>query len=130
MKNLLKLKVLFLIFTIVLASEAIAAEQILPLARPTPDEQTQIKTAQKKHIYPQKRPLFKKEKAEIEESKKITDTKTELKEEVFIYPKKRPLIYQKKIEKVATKSTILSRGDFQIAKKIFEAIDKKNGKLL
>ena len=128
MKNLLKLKVLFLIFTIVLASEAIAAEQILPLARPTPDEQTQIKTAQKKHIYPQKRPLFKKEKAEIEESKKITDTKTELKEEVLIYPKKRPLIFQKKIEKVATKSTILSRGDFQIAKKIFEAIDKKKWK--
>ena len=56
MKNLLKLKVIFLIFTIIFTSQSIAADQILPLSKPKPDEETKIKTAQKKHIYPEKRP--------------------------------------------------------------------------
>ena len=52
MKNLLKQKVIFLIFTIFLASEAIAADRILPVPKPNPDQETKIKTAQKKNIYP------------------------------------------------------------------------------
>ena len=61
MKNLQKLKVIFLIFTIVLASEAIAADQILPVSKPTPDKETKIKVEQKKYIYPKKKPALKKQ---------------------------------------------------------------------
>ena len=57
MKNLRKLKVVFLIFTIIFASETIAAERILPIPKPTPDEETKIKTAQKK-IYILKKSQF------------------------------------------------------------------------
>ena len=85
MKNLHKLKVIFLIYTIFLASEAIAADRILPVPKPTPDQETKIKTAQKKHIYPEKKPALKKEKVKITESTEIDD-KTE--KEVFIYPEK------------------------------------------
>ena len=54
-----------------------------------------------------------------QETKIITAKKKE------IYPQKKPLIFQKKIDKTVTKSTILSRKDFNIAKAAFEAIDKK-----
>ena len=36
MRNLLKLKVIFLIFTIIFTSHSIAADQILPLPKPKP----------------------------------------------------------------------------------------------
>ena len=61
MKNLYKLKVIFLIFTIFFTSE-VAAGQILPAPKPTPDQETKIKTAQKKYIYPEKKPTLKQEK--------------------------------------------------------------------
>ena len=44
---------------------------------------------------------------------------------VVIYPKKKPVLIQKKVDKVITKSSILSKKDFMIARKAFEAIDKK-----
>ena len=121
MKNLYKLKVIFLIFTIFFTSE-VAAGQILPAPKPTPDQETKIKTAQKKYIYPEKKPTLKQEKIEVTESKEA-DEKT--KEEVFIYPEKKPLVFEKKIDKSVAKSTILSKKDFSIAKAAFEAIDKK-----
>ena len=61
MKNLLKLKVILLVFTIFFTSAVIAEDRILPIPRPTPDKETKIKTAEKKHIYPQKKPTLKKE---------------------------------------------------------------------
>ena len=143
MKNLLLLKVIFLIFTIIFTSQAVAADRILPIPKPTPDKETKIKTAQKKRIYPEKKPTLKKEKVEVTESKKIIGIDDEFKGKVFIYPEKKPLIdekvkgkvfiypekkpiiFQKKIDKAVTKSTILSRKDFNIAKAAFEAIDKK-----
>ena len=62
MKNLYKLKVIFLIFATIFTSQAIAADRILPLSKPTPDEETKIKTEQKKYIYPEKKPTLEKEK--------------------------------------------------------------------
>ena len=143
MKNLLLLKVIFLIFTIIFTSQAVAADRILPIPKPTPDKETKIKTAQKKRIYPEKKPILKKEKVEVTESKEIAGIDDEFKEKVFIYPEKKPLIddrvkeeiiiypekkpiiFQKKIDKTVTKSTILSRKDFSIAKNAFKAVDKK-----
>ena len=63
MPNLRKLKVIFLIFLIFLASEAIAADQILPVPKPTPDQEIKIKTAEKKYIYPEKKTDFEKRKS-------------------------------------------------------------------
>ncbi len=123
MKNLLKLKVIFLIFTIIFTSQSIAADQILPLSKPKPDEETKIKTAQKKHIYPEKRPRT--EKVTVEESQEEILTIQETKKEIFIYPEKKPLVFKKKIDKAMAKSKILSKSDFKIAKAAFKAIDKK-----
>ena len=125
MKNLLQLKVIFLIFTIIFTSQAIAADRILPISKPTPDKETKIKTAQKKRILPEKKPTLKKEKIEVTESKEIAGIDDEFKGKVFIYPENKPIIFQKKIDKTVTKSTILSRKDFNIAKAAFKAVDKK-----
>ena len=43
MKNLDKHKVVFLIFAIIFTTEAIAADRILPIPKPTPDKETKIK---------------------------------------------------------------------------------------
>ena len=143
MKNLLPLKVIFLIFTIIFTSQAVTADRILPIHKPTPDKETKIKTAQKKRIFPEKKPTLKKEKVEVTESKEIAGIDDEfkgkvfiypekkpliddkIKEETYIYPEKKPIIFQKNIDKAVTKSTILSRKDFNIAKAAFEAIDRK-----
>ena len=100
MKNLILLKVIFLIFAIIFTSQAIAADRILPIPKPTPDKETKIKTAQKKRIYPEKKPILKKEKVEVTESKEIAEIDDELKEKVFIYPEKKHLIDDKIKEKV------------------------------
>ena len=75
----------------------------------TESEEIDGKTEEEVFIYPEKKPL-------------IDDI---VKKEIIIYPKKKPIIFQKKIDKTVTKSTILSRKDFSIAKAAFEAIDKK-----
>ena len=84
MKNLIKFNVIFLVFFIIFSSESIAAERILPLPKPTVDQETKIKTAEKKHIYPEKKPTLKKEKIEITESKEVSKIDDEAKEDVFI----------------------------------------------
>ena len=86
MKNLFQLKVIFLIFTIIFASQAIAADRILPIPKPTPDKETIIKTAQKKRIYPEKKPTLKKEKIKVSESKEIVEIGNELKICKFPHP--------------------------------------------
>ena len=63
MKNLLQLKVIFLIFAIIFTSHAVAADRILPIPKPTPDKETKINTAQKKRIYPEKKTNTKKRKS-------------------------------------------------------------------
>ena len=55
MRKLIKLKVIFLVFFVVFASQSIADNSILPKAKQKVDEETIIKTAKKKEIYPQKK---------------------------------------------------------------------------
>ena len=87
MKILVKLKVTLLVFSIIFASQSIAADRILPLPKPLVEKDIINKTAKKKEIYPQKKPQLKKEKVEIDESKEIE----EVVDEIVIYPKKKPL---------------------------------------
>ncbi len=54
MKNLLKLKVILLVFTIIFTSQVIAEDRILPIPKPTPDKETKIKTAKKNKSTPKK----------------------------------------------------------------------------
>ena len=95
MQNLIKLNVIFLAFFIIFSSQSIAADRILPLPKPTVDEDTKIKTAEKKYIYPEKKPALKKEEIEIAESKEVSKIDDEVKEDVFIYPEKKPIVFKK-----------------------------------
>ena len=113
MKNLLKLKVILLAFSVIFASKAIAADRILPLPKPAVDKETKIKTAIKKNIYPQKKPEEIIKKTQEKKIKKIEDDVTEKTEEIFIYPQKKPLVVQKKVDKTLTTSTILSKKDYK-----------------
>ncbi len=124
MKILVKLKVIFLVFFIAFISQSIADERILPVAKPGVDQDALKLTKKKKAIYPQKRPEANKEVSKIEETTESTEEIVETIEEVFIYPEKKPIIVQKKIDKAVTKSTILSKKDFKIAKLAFDAIGK------
>tara|TARA_B100001123_G_scaffold172894_1_gene198677 strand:- start:46 stop:2271 length:2226 start_codon:yes stop_codon:yes gene_type:complete len=124
MRNLVKLKVFLLVFSIAFSAQSIAADPILPLPKPTVDQETKSITAKKKEIYPQKKPVAKKEEKQVDTNQEITEI-AEDQEKPFIYPKKKPIIVQAKIDKIATKSTVLSKKDFKIAKSVFKAIDKK-----
>jgi len=123
MINLLTLNIIFLTFLIIFSSKSIAADRILPLKKPTVDQETKIITAKKKEIYPQKKPTKKLEK--IKTSTKIL-TKTE--EITIIYPQKKPMIFQKRADKAVAKSKILSSNDFKKAKAAFKAVKKKKWK--
>lgn len=125
MKNLIKFNIIFLAFFIIFSSKSIAADRILPLPKPSPDQETKIKTAQKKNIYPEKKPSLKKEKVEVTESKEIDQMDAKIEDDGIIYPEKKPLVFEKKVDKAVAKSKILSRKDFNIAKAAFKAIDKK-----
>ena len=109
MKNLIKLNIILLATFIILSSKSVAAERILPLPKPKVDQETKIKTAEKKYIYPEKKPPLKKEKIEIAESKEVSKIDDEVKEDVFIYPEKKPILVQKKVDKAVAKSEILSK---------------------
>tara|TARA_B100001123_G_scaffold189904_1_gene216739 strand:- start:48 stop:2267 length:2220 start_codon:yes stop_codon:yes gene_type:complete len=123
MKNLPKLIVILLAFFIIFTSESIAADRILPLPKPSVDQEIKIITAKKKEIYPQKKPVI--EKITTEKNQEDITSLQETEEKVVIYPEKKPIIFQKKIDKVVKKSTILSSGDLKIAKEAFSAVKKK-----
>ena len=125
MKNIIKINVIFLVISIIFSSHSIAGENILPLPKPTLDKETKEIVAKKKLIYPKKKPEEKKEETLIESTEKKEEVLEDIKEEVFIYPKKKPILVKKKIDKAVSKSQILSKKDFKIAKKAFEHIDKK-----
>ena len=97
MKNLLILKVIFLIFFITFTSQAIAADRILPIPKPIVDQETKIITAKKKEIYPQKKPETKKVTPEETQEKITAIQQTD--EEIFIYPEKKPLTFKKTVDK-------------------------------
>ena len=121
MRNFIKLNIIFLGIIIFFSSKSIAADLILPLPKPPVDQETQDVTAQKKEIYPQKKPTKK-----IEKTTTSTSILDETEEVVIIYPQKKPVIFQKKVDKAVAKSTILSSSDFKIAKASFAAVKKKN----
>jgi len=125
MKNIIKINVIFLVISIIFSSNSIAGENILPLPKPSLDKETKEIVAKKKLIYPKKKPEEKKEETLIESTEKKEEVLEVIKEEVFIYPKKKPILVKKKIDKAVSKSQILSKKDFKIAKKAFEHIDKK-----
>ena len=128
MKKQLKFKVIFLIFSIIITSKAIAADEILPIPKPTPDKEIKTKVAEKKHVYPQKKPDIKKKEVKEPKDQDVTKLDEESEKQVSIYPEKRPLIYEKKIYKAVPKSIILSKKDFKIAKDAFELINNKKWK--
>ena len=122
MKNLIKFSVIFLGFFIIFSPKSIAADSILPLPKPTVDQETKAIIAKKKEIYPQKKPVKKAEKITEVEDEQIIET---VKTSEPIYPQKKPIIFKKKIDKAVTKSTILSTNDLKITKAAFDAIKKK-----
>ena len=88
MKNLLKLKVIILMFSIFFASQAVAADRILPIPKPTVDQETKKKIEKKKEIYPQKKPT--------KEIEIIAKTLEEGKESEIIYPQRKSDTISKK----------------------------------
>ena len=91
MKNLIKLKVILLAFTVIFASVSLSDDLILPSAKPSVDEKIKEITAKKKNIYPQKKPNSEKTEKKIESSE-VTQESTE---EIFIYPEKKPIIVKR-----------------------------------
>ena len=128
MSNLIKQKVILLVFSIFFISESVAAERILPIPKPTVDQEIKSKVERKKYIYPQKKPDLEKKKTEIKTVEETAESIEETGEEIFIYPKKKPLVVKKIADKAVPKSAILSKSDFKIAKSAFAAIDKKKWK--
>jgi len=131
MKNLIKLKVILLVFTMIFTSPTLAGDKILPMAKPSVDEEMKIKTAKKKEIYPKKKP--KKEKTiktqdAADESQESLVGTNQASADTTIYPQKKPIVVKKKVESLVVKSEILSKKDFKIAKATFKAIDKKKWK--
>ena len=124
MKNFIKNNLIILAIFIIFSSQAVAGDTILPIPKPTVSKEIKEKTAEKKNLYPQKKPLRKKEEKDVEEDLKITES-PEQEQEIFIFPAKKPIIVKQKTAKVVKKSSILSKRDFEIAKKAFEFVDKR-----
>ena len=125
MKNFIKINVIFLTIFVIFPITSFAKDQILPLPKPNVSEEVKKVTSEKKNIYPKQKPKMKSDNKTTEgpaDDPGLADNK---KEEVFIYPKKKPVLVQKKVDKVAPKSSILSKRDFKIAISTFQAIDKK-----
>ena len=128
MKNFIKYIGIFLSVLMLFSTNLATAKQILPSPKPSVDENIKKTVAKKKIIYPQKKPGTKNEQTQIDEKEKDDlDPKIETEEikEVAIYPQKKPLVYKKEVVKKVTKSSILSKKDFDIAKLAFDAIDEK-----
>lgn len=130
MKILIKISVIFLTIFAIYSSPSSAADNILPIPKPTVGEEIKKTTAKKKEIYPKKKPVTKKEEKEIEQAQKVVESIDVEKEESFIFPKKKPLVIQvqKKVDKPVHKSEILSKKDFKIAIAAFNSIKKKKWK--
>ncbi len=127
MTNFIKLKTIILTLFMIFSSHSIAANTILPLPKPSVDIEIEKKTLKKKRIYPQKKPsvLNKEKKVVSQDEEKI---ELEDKSLTNIYPKKKPIIFVKKDTKTVSKSNVLSKRDFEVAKKVFDLIDQKKWK--
>ena len=126
MRKLIKLKVIFLAFFIGFISISLAKDPLLPKPKPKVDQETKTKAAKKKEIYPQKKPVKKIDKTKTDSSKK---EKTETEKIVTtIIPQKKPIIVKKQTDRTVSKSNVLSKRDFKIAKEAFAAIKEKRWK--
>ncbi len=127
MQNLNISKVVLLLFFFIFTTKQVGAATILPLPKPSVEVEIKKKVAEKKAIYPKKKPTKedKKKEDKKEESTEVQNLFSETEENIFIYPQKKPLIVKKQIDKAVVKSSILSKKDYKIAKSTFEAIDKK-----
>ena len=128
MKNFIKYIGIFLSVLMFFSTNLMAAEQILPLPKPSVDENIKKEVAKKKIIYPQRKPVAKKIENQNDKKEKddlVKEIENEQTEEVAIYPQKKPLVFKKEVIKKITKSSILSKKDFDVAKLAFEAIDQK-----
>ena len=119
---MIKFCVIFLGFSLIFLTKSIAADNILPLPKPTVDQETKAKVDKKKEIYPQKKPVKKVEKIKESEDEQNVEI---AKSPISIYPQKKPILVKKQIDKASAKSSILSSSDFKIAKASFEAVKKK-----
>jgi len=125
MKKLATHKVIFVTLFMFICTESIAGNPILPLSRPSIDQETKKKLAKEKNIYPESKPYLKKEKLKSKTDQEVVETQTIEQNEAFIYPGKKPIIIKKIVKKIFKKSSILSQRDFNLAKSAFDAIDKK-----
>ena len=89
MKNLIKLKVIILVFYFIFITQLKAADDILPVSKPSVDKETVTKTAKKKTIYPQKKPGKKEEKKQSDTVKQDPEKAESETVEVVIYPQKK-----------------------------------------
>ena len=128
MKYFIKHKVILATFLMFFTTESVAKDKILPPEKPIVNEEIKKITKQKKNIYPQLKPKVKKNETQTV-IKELNEVDVNAKDQLVIYPEIRPIIVQKKVDDVPKKSEFLSKKDFKLAKQIFDAIDKKNGKL-
>ena len=132
MKNLTKHKVIFLTFFMLFSTQSLAKDRIIPMPKPSVDEETKKIVFNKKNIYPQKKPLSQSNvnntKKKLNKTEVVDQDKSNDQELTIIYPKNKPIIVKKKKTKVVDKSTVLSKNDFQVAKLVFELIDQKKWK--
>jgi len=109
----------------VFTSHLLAADPIVPLPKPIVDEKTKTEVSKKKLLLPQKKPSSIEKKVEIETTQDTEVISEEVKTDISIYPQKKPILVQKKKDKALAKSEILSKKDYQIAKKTFKSIKEK-----
>ena len=107
MKNIIKLNVLIIVFSIIYMPVSISADKIIPLPKPLLSKETKLKISKKGIIYPQKKPIRKKAKKETEDQQKEEILSEENKVSI-IYPEKKPILVKKKVSVPLTKSNILS----------------------
>ena len=123
MKKLSLHKVFFLTVLIFISTESAANNQILPLPKPAPDQETKINLNIKEKLYPQKKPSS--QKKEVVTEREITVDNSNNQEKALILPKVKPIFFKKKIKTSALKSSILSKKDFNIAREVFKLINNR-----
>ena len=129
MKNFIKICVTFLTIFLIFTISSHAKDQILPLPKPNVSADIKKATAEKKNIYPKKKPKTKKEDSVTENTNddvQIADTE---KEEAFIYPQKKPIIVQKKSVKLFLNLRSYRKKILKLQYQPLKLLTKKNGKL-
>jgi len=111
MRNIIKLTVFFVIFSVILISQVFAEDLILPKVKPSIDQETKIRFLKNKTIYPERKATTKKEKVEIQSNEKTISIDSAVKEEVFIYPERKATTKKEKVEIQSNEKTISIDSD-------------------